>query len=188
MPEWDEFPRLRTLLTSADTFAVEASDLAHFAPINILVGAIHRAFQPGSKLDEIVVLIGGQGIGKSAFLRRLLPYSEWFSDSLDVSAPVQQQRESLAGHVIVEIAELAGMTRADQEKLKAFLSRTNDKGRKAYARYETDSPRMCVIAGTTNVENCLPNDPSGNRRFIPIVCNKGSRRGVYGAEQRAVMG
>ena len=30
-----------------------------------------------------------------------------------------------------------------------------------------------MIVGTTNDPRCLPNDPSGNRRFIPVPCAAG---------------
>lgn len=34
-----------------------------------------------------------------------------------------------------------------------------------------DIPRQCVFAGTSNVVNFLPLDRSGNRRFLPIMCD-----------------
>lgn len=173
LPEWDNTPRLRFLFTSADTFHANTDNISLYAPITILVGAITRAYQPGYKLDEIVVIIGEQGIGKSAFLRQLLPRPEWFSDTLEWNATTQQQRESLAGNVIVEAAELVGLTRAEVSKVKAFITRQYDSGRLAYARHTTTHPRRCVIVGTTNEPDCLPMDTTGNRRFIPIVCERG---------------
>ena len=64
---------------------------------------------------------------------------------------------------------MAGSTRADLESLKAFVSRQDDGGiRLAYRRNPESSPRRVCIIGTTNRLDSLPNDPSGNRRFIPI--------------------
>ncbi len=78
--------------------------------------------------------------------------------------------ESLKGRVIVEIAEMVGSTRADIERLKAFLTRTNDgQHRGAWARHAESAPRQSIFIGTTNDPKCLPNDPTGNRRFVPIT-------------------
>jgi hypothetical protein len=45
----------------------------------------------------------------------------------------------------VELSELAGIRRAQIEKMKAFLSRTTDRGRKAYGHYPADQPRSCLF-------------------------------------------
>ena len=64
---------------------------------------------------------------------------------------------------------MSGSTRAELESLKAFLSRTNDGSvRLTYRRDPGRLLRRCVIVGTSNDPRCLPNDPSGNRRFVPV--------------------
>ena len=113
---------------------------------------------------------GPPGLGKSTCLRALLPPArdEWFTDSLNLSADLKVQVEALQGRVIVEAAELTGITRADTEQMKAFLSRTDDGGvRRAYRRDPEPSPRRCVIVGTADREQPLPND-ANLRRFVPI--------------------
>ena len=37
--------------------------------------------------------------------------------------------------------------------------------------HAADHLRQCVFAGTTNVVNFLPLDRSGNRRFLPVMCD-----------------
>ena len=71
---------------------------------------------------------------------------------------------------------MAGATRADLESLKAFVSRQDDGGiRLAFRRNPEDAPRRCIIVGTTNRTDVLPNDPTGNRRFVPVVLGKATR-------------
>jgi len=52
--------------------------------------------------------------------------------------------------------------------MKAFLSRTSDKARFAYAREAKEYPRQCVFIGTTNDAQYLL-DSTGNRRFLPVA-------------------
>lgn len=53
---------------------------------------------------------------------------EWFSDSLALSDMNDKTAvEKLQGYWILEIGELAGMKKADIDKVKAFISRQDDK-------------------------------------------------------------
>ena len=76
---------------------------------------------------------------------------------------------------------MAGSTRAELESLKAFLSRTDDGAvRLAYRRNPETALRRCIIVGTSNDRTCLPNDPSGNRRFVSVVLRGGDPAALRG--------
>ena len=66
---------------------------------------------------------------------------------------------------------LAVLNTKYNEATKAFLSKQYDNYRKPYGTRAEDIPRQCVFAGTSNVVNFLPLDRSGNRRFLPIMCD-----------------
>ena len=125
------------------------------------------------------MLIGEQGIGKSAFLKSMLQpeMPDLFSDGLRFDAFPEKQLEAVRGRVVVEVSEMAGRSRADIEAMKAFVSRQDDGHvRRPYARHTEPQPRRFVMCGTINVLTDLPNDPAGNRRFVPVVCPGRSRR------------
>ena len=170
LPAWDSQERVDS--TFHRMFGAEDTPLAGWAARYILCGAIHRAYNPGAKLDQMVVLVGDQGIGKSTFAKELLPpehQAEWFSDALHLDANPKEQVEALDGRVIVESSELSGLGASGMDELKSFISRADDGAiRRAYARYTTPSPRRCILIGTSNSTDCLPNDPTGLRRFVPI--------------------
>ena len=169
LPPWDGVPRIDNLLCKM--FGADDEAIVEWASRYIGIGAIQRAFLPGAKIDEVPVLLGDQGSGKSAFVRAWFSESqhEWHGDGVDLSARSKEQGEQLAGRAVCELSELAGLRKAEIEKLKSFITRQNDgQFRWAYARSPVPSPRVCVFVGTTNEPECLPNDPSGNRRFVVI--------------------
>ena len=174
-PPWDGMSRLDGWLN--EVFDTDPNcPLTAWAARFIFLGPVWRAFKPGTKLDEMPVLIGPQGCGKSTALRWALPpeHPEWFADGLHLAADAKTRAEALQSRVIVEAAEMAGSTRAELESLKAFLSRTDDGAvRLAYRRDPETALRRCIVVGTSNDPTCLPNDPSGNRRFVSVVLRGG---------------
>ena len=161
-----------------ELFNAEDCALTRWVSQFLFLGPVHRAYTPGAKLDEMPVLVGPQGIGKSALLLNLFPSENagWVNDGLHLSADPKVRAEALLGRVVVEASEMAGSTRADLESLKSFISRQNDGGiRLAFRRNPEDAPRRCIVVGTSNRHDSLPNDPSGNRRFIPVVLHAPSQ-------------
>lgn len=162
LPEWDKIPRVETLLI--DYLGAEDNDYVRAVTRKALCAAYMRVYHPGIKFDYLIVLNGEQGIGKSTFIARL--GGEWYSDSLNLSDMNDKTAaEKLQGYWILEIGELAGMKKADIDKVKAFISRQDDKYRASFGRRVTPHPRQCIFFGTTNSENGYLRDITGNRRF-----------------------
>lgn len=162
---WDGTPRLDTWLSAYAS--AEDSEYTRAVGALVLVAAVRRVRQPGCKFDEMLVLEGPQGKGKSSLLATLAVREDWFSDDLPLNADTKRQMEALAGRWIVEAGELKGMRKGDAEALKGFLSRRVDRARMAYGRAPTELPRQCIIIGTTNSDKYLK-DSTGNRRFWPV--------------------
>lgn len=53
--------------------------------------------------------------------------------------------EKLQGYWIMEIGELAGLKKADIDKVKSFVSRQDDKYRASFERRVTPHPRQYVF-------------------------------------------
>lgn len=83
--------------------------------------------------------------------------------------------EQLRGSWIVELDEMKAVTKAENDSIKAFLSRRIDRFRPAYGRRMEDFPRQCVFAATTN-DRVFLKDRTGGRRFLPVFCTGRSRR------------
>ena len=162
LPEWDHVERVDTLLI--DYLGAQDNEYTRAITRKILCAAYRRVYEPGVKFDYAVVLNGPQGIGKSTLIAHL--GMEWFSDSLSLSDMNDKTAaEKLQGYWIMEIGELAGMKKADIDKVKAFISRQDDKYRASFGRRVTPHLRQCVFFGTTNSDNGYLRDVTGNRRF-----------------------
>ena len=164
LPEWDGVPRVETLYIDY----LGAADSAYTRAVarTSLTAAVARAMIPGIKYDYMPVLAGPQGLGKSTLLRLLAP--KWFNDSL-TTFDGKDAYETIQGSWIMELAELVGMSKADDNKIKQFLSKQEDIFREPYGRRTGRYPRRCVFFGTTNEEEFL-RDHTGNRRFWPVEC------------------
>ena len=177
LPAWDGETRLDFWLGHVFEVGEINEDLLSWASRSVLMGVVKRTDHPGEKHDEMVVLVGPQGIGKSTAWAWLLPpepqRSLWFSDGLSFHDDQKAKAEALQGMVLVEASEMTGSTKAEVETIKKFLSRTNDNIRLTYRRDPSPLLRRCMIVGTTNDPRCLPNDASGNRRFLPVPCAGG---------------
>ena len=177
LPAWDGEDRLDFWLGHVFEVGDIHEDLLSWASRSVLLGVVIRTYHPGEKHDEMVVLVGPQGIGKSTAWAWLLPgepqRSLWFSDGLSFHDDQKAKAEALQGMVLVEASEMTGSTKAEVETIKKFLSRTNDNIRLTYRRDPSPLLRRCMIVGTTNDPRCLPNDASGNRRFLPVPCTGG---------------
>jgi hypothetical protein len=159
---WDKEPRINRLLV--DYFGAEDTLYVHEAMRKTLTGAVARIFRPGVKFDLVLTLVGAQGTGKSTFVNKL--GRQWFSDTF-MTVQGKEALEQIQGAWIIEMAELAGLRKAEVEAVKHFISKQEDSFRPAYARTSETYARQCIFVGTTNSKDFL-RDPSGNRRFIPV--------------------
>lgn len=160
--QWDGTPRLDTLfidfLGAADTQYNRAVCRKSFT------AAIARAMAPGCKFDNMLILAGPQGIGKSTLLDKMS--LGWFNDSIRTFEG-KEASELLQGVWLIEVAELDAFRKTDIARIKQFLSLRADRYRAAYGRHVRETPRCCVFFGTCNEVEFLQ-DTTGNRRFWPV--------------------
>lgn len=139
-----------------------------------LTAAIARIKTPGIKYDTALVLVGTQGAGKSLLIDKL--GKGWTNDSL-LSVDNKDALEGLQGSWLIELAEMSATRRAENEAIKHFLSKREDKFRASYGRRTETHPRQCVFFGTSNNPEFLK-DSTGNRRFYPVAIDAKARTKV----------
>ncbi|XVJ69869.1 MAG: hypothetical protein HEQ39_09600 [Rhizobacter sp.] len=119
---------------------------------------------PGTKFDYMMILEGGQGVGKST-LARILGL-DWFADT-GLNLDNKDSFQNLQGVLVYEWSEMDSLNRSDVAKVKQFISSQKDRFRAPFDRRPKDYPRQVVFVGTTNESHYLT-DGSGNRRFWPV--------------------
>ena len=162
---WDGTDRLDSMLS--EYFGAEDTNLTKEVGRRWAIGCVARIYDPGCKLDTVLVLQGPQGAKKSTAFRALAGRDDWFSDTL-VDFRNKDAYQQLSGVWIYELAELDNIRRSDIGAIKAFLSAQVDKYRPAYGRNIGIYPRQTAFVGSTNDIEFLPADPTGSRRFWPI--------------------
>lgn len=162
---WDGVARLDRLV---EIVGAEDTELNRACLRKVLIALVARARRPGCKFDTILVLEGDENLGKSMFWEVLAGGPEFFSDKSILGADAKVVQEDLADVWLHENADLAGISKAEVETVKAFASRTHDRGRKSYGRVSVSQPRHSIEVGSTNDTTYLQSQ-TGNRRFWPVA-------------------
>ena len=163
LPEWDGVPRCATFFI--DYCHAESSEVNRFMGTYLWASLAGRVIQPGVKADVMVVLRGDQGLRKSSLISSLVPEESLYGEiSLDMRT--QDIYRTTAGKLVIEIPELAGMSKKDVESLKAMLSSTTDRFTNKYDRHAKSFARRYMFIGSTNQETFLMD--TENRRFAVV--------------------
>ena len=133
-----------------------------------LVSIISSAHKKHSAM--ILVIVGGQGKGKTEFFRNLFPKEllKYYAESkLDAG---KDDEILMTNKLLIVDDEFGGKSKKEAAKLKDLVSKQVFTNRAPYARYTEDRIRYAVLAGTSNELEVI-NDTTGNRRIIPILAN-----------------
>ena len=170
---WDNTPRLEKWLSFYLGAEDDEPEYLAFIGKKWLTAAVKRVYEPGCKFDHVLVMEGTQGRGKSTALEYMATFGHghtetYFTDNIKIS-DIQNKDTILLlqGSILVELAELAGFNKKDDEEIKGWITLKQDRCRKPYERTITVFKRQFVLSATTNNYDYLK-DPTGNRRYWPF--------------------
>lgn len=169
---WDGKHRLNNWLTYYVGAEAQAAEYLALVGSKWLIGAVKRVYEPGCKFETVLVLEGAQGVGKSMLLQNLATFNgeKYFLDSAG-DLHNKDTVMAMQGKIIVELAELASFKKAENEEIKAFISRETDEYRPPYGRVVVQRPRYFVFGASTNeVKDGYLTDDTGGRRYWPVKC------------------
>lgn len=166
---WDDF--CRTVTPKEEKLLPDGTPL-HIALIKRwMVSAIAAANLDGVALQGMLVLQGEQGLGKTSWLKSLVPKSlDAVKDGLILKLDDKDTIKRVISYWLVELGEIdATFRKSDQSALKAFLTKDSDGIRLPYARGESDFGRRTAFFGSVNPKSFL-HDETGTRRYWAIEC------------------
>ena len=142
--QWDGIERAETFFI--DCLGVEDNAVNREVSRKWLLACITRLYKKGCKFDEMLILFGGQGIGKSTTLERLAldTFYTKVTGKLNDNTILQTSQSWL-----VELDELSTLLRTPTQEFKSWLSSRKDTTRAPYEAQPTDFYRGFVVLGTT---------------------------------------
>lgn len=171
LPKWDGknhvaqlFNRIPGLSTEQHAYLATwiRSVVAHWKQMDMLHGN-----------ECVPTFIGGQGCGKTTFVRRLLPphLRQYYLDHLNLSNKFDKEM-ALSNNLIVNLDELDAIRPSQQAALKQALSISKVNGRPIFGRTQEDRLRFASFVATTNNPHPL-SDSTGSRRYICLTIPEG---------------
>jgi hypothetical protein len=118
----------------------------------------------------MLVFQGDQGIGKTTWIKSLLPEPDWVLDGVLLDPTNKDSVLQCISRWIVELGELDSTFRkSDISAIKAFTGRNKDSIRRPYAKTESQYPRRTIFYGSVNDLQFL-NDDTGSTRYwcVPV--------------------
>jgi predicted P-loop ATPase len=134
-----------------------------------LVSAVARVYDCGCKVDTVLILQGGQGIGKTTFFQSL--FGGEFFQTLASHGAEKDELMAMYRSWCIEYGEIEHtFSKKAIGQLKGFLTRQTDTFRVPYGRTVETYQRHFVLCGTTNEDDFLA-DATGNRRYwiVPLT-------------------
>lgn len=158
--QWDGVSRIETWLPGeADGYKRSIARLT-------AVQAVARMLDPGIKVDNSLILAGGEGLGKSWFVERMA--RGWTCTLGPIDRGSARDTIMIMSRSWIAVADEGhSLKKADADNMKNFITRTHDEVRLPYARETEFLARRQVIWGTTNDPTFL-RAQEGNRRFLIV--------------------
>ncbi len=129
-----------------------------------LIQSVSIAFNQGQfKAENVLVLQGGQSIGKTTFLKGLAP-TNLVKEGVTLDPGNKDSVLRALDPWICELGELDSTLKSEQAALKAFLSESHDCIRLPYERTAVKTPRHTTFCASVNKSEFLK-DETGARRF-----------------------
>lgn len=164
LPAWDGIDRLSSFC--ATYLGAAPSAYATSVGRYLWTAMAGRIRVPGAQTDMCVILVSGQGTGKSTSVRTMAPCVDYYAE-VSLSDNDADRARLTRGKTLIELAELRGLHTKDMESIKAFVTRRDDEWVPKYFEMRTTYRRRFVMIGTTNDEEMLA-DSTGARRWLPL--------------------
>lgn len=130
-----------------------------------------RVMDPGCQADMALIFVDRQGSGKTNGVRALAPLPDTFTEFDLAKIDHPDTSRQFRGTLVAELSELKGLASRDDESIKSWVSRRYEKWIPKFQEFAATLPRRAILLGTSNRRDLL-SDPTGNRRWLPMVAGR----------------
>ena len=164
LPVWDEQTDYVNEL--AETVTTTNNNLWKICLRKWLVGMVGCAINENIISHQVLLLVGGQGVGKSSWILGLIPdklKAYRFSGTLNLHS--KDSLSMLSENILINCDEFESFNKASVAQFKEIVTKSVIKVRKAYGYNSENYVRRASFTGTANTSDIL-HDESGSRRFM----------------------
>jgi predicted P-loop ATPase len=166
--QWDGTPRYVDFLKA---FGVEVNDYTLSVARYWWTGLAGRLITPGCQADSIVVLIGGQGLGKTRGLNAIAPDICGQRTAREITINELLSPDSSArvmrATIVANMDEMRSVSKKEASDVKSALSRSVESYIPKYLESRATFGRVGLIFGTGNEHEIL-DDSTGHRRYLML--------------------
>ena len=178
--KWDGVNRISRFFT--DYYPCEHGNRQYLqaAGLTLWRSLVYRIVEPGIKSDEIIVLVGKEGLFKSTLVSTIAcgyVYGCGERGAFKDRDPLLNMHKS----AVVELEEMVPLIRCDADTAKGYISRPEDRVREMFGKKGRGTPRSFIMVGTSN-RHTLFNSIHGIRRYIPLIV-KNQQHNMYRIEE-----
>ncbi|NDV64976.1 VapE domain-containing protein [Bacteroides sp. 224] len=170
LPPWDE--KTDYIGQLATTIETDDSEFWNDALRRWITGMTACAMGLQEANQLVLLLHGGQGKGKSTWIRHLLPptLKEYYRNGM-IDPGNKDDMMMLATRLLINMEEFEGVKQSDIAELKRIIALENITLRKPYDIQAHSYPRKASFIGSTNNLQFLK-DNTGSRRFLVVSVKK----------------
>jgi predicted P-loop ATPase len=172
--KWDGVPRIEKFLSTY--FGARDRDYVRAVSLYWWTGHAGKVIEPGLECHAMPILVGDQGAGKSSALKAIVPSLDNFIE-INLEHKDADLSRKMRGALLGEVAELRGLRGRGSESTKAWMTSPREQWTPKFMERARTMHRRLMIVGTTNEEEFL-DDPSGERRYLPVRINDVDVEGI----------
>jgi len=163
---WDGVPRIERFLP---TYCGTVDDeYTRAVGLYIWTGLAGRVLEPGCQLDMVVAFKSPQGRMKSTGFQAMVPVDDCFTDGLSLHEDDDDFKRLIRGKLVIEVAEMAGLSKGDINLVKRVITRRVEEWIEKFQTLPTRFKRRGMLFASTNDDQFLPPDETGQRRWLPV--------------------
>ena len=151
----------------ANTVKTTDKDFFYYCFKKWFVGVVACMYDESAINHQVLVLSGKQGVGKTTWMRNLVPTALGanYSNTGTIDPNHKDSQIKVAEMMLIILDELDNLNKSSLNSLKQLITIDSVSLRRAYGYFTQTLPRRASFCGTINDPEFL-SDPTGNRRFL----------------------